>query len=186
MEKKTYIMTVVLVAFFAAMTALGTSIRVPMPAAIGSPFVHVGNTVAILSVLLMGYRHGALAAGIGFAIFDILSGYAVEAPYYFIEIFIVGAAAIGTWRLVDFSTHKTFARLMMILLIASIAKLIMTLLHNFVKALIIGTNAPTAVSLSLASVFPTVINCVTTIVLAGILYWPLEKILNKMILNKGY
>ncbi|MFH0349857.1 hypothetical protein ACG92U_08630 [Leuconostoc citreum] len=47
---------------------MATSIQVPMPALIGKPFVHLGNAAALLSVLILGYKRGALAGGMGLAL----------------------------------------------------------------------------------------------------------------------
>ena len=65
--------TIVFVAFFAAITYVATSIQVPMPALIGKPFVHLGNAAALLSVLLLGYKRGAFAGGIGLVLFCLMS-----------------------------------------------------------------------------------------------------------------
>lgn len=43
----------VITAFFAAITFLGIqSFRIPMPAAIGTPFVHFGHIFVVMGVLL--------------------------------------------------------------------------------------------------------------------------------------
>ncbi|KFN89598.1 putative membrane protein [Tetragenococcus muriaticus PMC-11-5] len=81
-----------MVALFTALTVIGTMIKIPLPT---GAFVHLGNAVLLLSVLLLGYVKGSLAGGLGFAIFDILNGYAAEAPYFIVESFIVGAVAYG-------------------------------------------------------------------------------------------
>ena len=54
-------------------------IRVPIPFTQG--YVHLGDAMIFLSVLVLGWRYGAVAAGIGSALGDILGGYAVWAPW---------------------------------------------------------------------------------------------------------
>lgn len=45
----------VVTAFFAAITFLGIQIfRVPLPAVVGTPFVHFGHIFVVMGVLLMG------------------------------------------------------------------------------------------------------------------------------------
>ena len=86
------IRSIVFVALFTALTVIGTMIKIPLPT---GAFVHLGNAVLLLAVLLLGYVKGSLAGGLGFAIFDLLNGYATEAPYFILESFIVGAFAYG-------------------------------------------------------------------------------------------
>lgn len=80
------IQNLVLVALFAALTLMGTMIKIPLPT---GAFIHFGNSVVLLAVLLVGYWQGALAGGIGFFVFDILNGFAAEAPYFLVESFVV-------------------------------------------------------------------------------------------------
>jgi uncharacterized membrane protein len=54
-------------------------IRVPIPFTQG--YVHLGDAMIFLSVLVLGWRYGAVAAGVGSALADILIGYAVWAPW---------------------------------------------------------------------------------------------------------
>lgn len=53
------------------------SIRIPSPFTQG--YVHLGDTMVFLSVLLLGKKSGALAAGLGSGLADILGGYAAYA-----------------------------------------------------------------------------------------------------------
>ena len=55
------------------------SIRIPSPFTQG--YVHLGDTMVFLSVLLLGKKSGALAAGLGSGLADILGGYAAYAPW---------------------------------------------------------------------------------------------------------
>lgn len=53
-------------------------IRIPIPATEG--YVHLGDAAIFMSVLILGKKGGAFAAGIGSALADLLSGYAYYAP----------------------------------------------------------------------------------------------------------
>ena len=76
----------VITAFFAAITFLGIqSFRIPLPAAIGTPFVHFGHIFVVMGVLLQGGRRGAVSGTLGLVIFDILNGYMQDVPQVFIE-----------------------------------------------------------------------------------------------------
>lgn len=176
-QQKTTTKDLVFTALFAALTYVGTSIRVPMPAAIGNPFVHLGNSVLLLAVLLIGYKRGALAGGIGFAIFDVFNGFAVEAPYFFFESLIVGGAAALVWRSLK-EKPDSLKKLFIVALSAAGAKLIMTFLKGIGTNLIIGTSLTVAVTASTASLYVTVINCITTIIIVSLTYFPLKKSLD--------
>ena len=69
----------VLAALFAALTYVATNIiHVPIPATDG--YINLGDCVVLLGAFLLGPVYGAAAGGIGSALADILSGYAVFAP----------------------------------------------------------------------------------------------------------
>jgi len=63
-------------AVFAALTCLATFISVPLP--IG--YFNLGDVFVVLSAWCLGPFAGAIAAGVGSAISDLLMGYAVYAP----------------------------------------------------------------------------------------------------------
>ena len=69
------------------------SIRIPSPFTQG--YVHLGDTMIFLSVLLLGKKGGTVASGFGSALADILGGYAAYAPWTFLikalMAFIMGA-----------------------------------------------------------------------------------------------
>ena len=69
-------------------------IRIHVPFTQG--YVHLGDAMIFLSVLVLGRNYGTLAAGIGSALSDLISGYAYYAPWTFVVkalmAFVVGAA----------------------------------------------------------------------------------------------
>ncbi|GAA3025590.1 ECF transporter S component [Tetragenococcus solitarius] len=168
---------VVMVALFAALTVIGTMIKIPLPT---GAFVHLGNAVLLLAVLLLGYVKGSLAGGLGFAIFDVLNGFAVEAPYFIVESFIVGAAAYGLFL----AFKKNPKHVWQIILIASgtgVAKLVMTQIKNLVRQLYLGMDFPTAFTTAALSLPATVINVILTVILVSFLYFPLKKAISPII-----
>ena len=58
MKSNKRIQNLVLIALFAALTLMGTMIKIPLPT---GAFLHFGNAVVLLAVLLIGYWQGALA-----------------------------------------------------------------------------------------------------------------------------
>lgn len=170
-HKQSSIQSIILVALFAALTFIGTSIKIPLPT---GAFAHLGNAILLLAVLLLGYQKGALAGGIGFALFDIMNGFALEAPYFVLESFIVGGAAYLAFSLfhqnLD-SVHK----LITVCLTAGIAKIMMTQLKNTALNLIAGTDLPVAFTGALVKLPATMINVVTTVLIVTIVYYPLQR-----------
>lgn len=167
---------VVMVALFTALTVIGTMIKIPLPT---GAFVHLGNAVLLLSVLLLGYAKGSLAGGLGFAIFDILNGYAAEAPYFIVESFIVGAVAYGLFLVY----RKNPTRIWQIIVIATgtgVAKLVMTQIKNTVRQVYLGMDLTTGFTTAALSLPATVINVVLTAILVSFLYFPLKKAMSSV------
>ena len=70
----------VMTALIMGLVMLATStFRIPVPMTQG--YVHLGDTMIFLGVLVLGRRNGCLAAGIGSALADVLAGYAIYAPW---------------------------------------------------------------------------------------------------------
>ncbi len=83
----------IVAALLTALVTLATmAFQVPIPATKG--YINLGDTVIFVAALLLGPRYGAVAGGIGSALADLLSPYAVWAPFTLIikglEGFIVG------------------------------------------------------------------------------------------------
>ena len=81
-------------AFIGIMAALvyATSafLQIPIPTAIGSTRLHMGNVMCLLSGLLLGSVPGGLAAGIGSMFFDLTNpAYIASAPFTFAFKFLM-------------------------------------------------------------------------------------------------
>jgi len=170
MQNRHTINTIVFVSFFAAITFIATSIQVPMPALVGKPFVHLGNAAALLSVLLLGYKRGALAGGMGLALFDVTHNYVLDAPYYFLEVFVVGGTATLVILLLNYRVKPQSFKLVLIILAAITTKFITTTCHNFIMSLVRGLTLQPAIVATLSALLPTIVNCVTTMMVVLIVY----------------
>lgn len=70
---------IVLVALLAALTCVGSSLRIKVPAdVVGTSAFHLGNILCALSGILLGPWLGGLAAGLGSAIYDMLDPYYIK------------------------------------------------------------------------------------------------------------
>lgn len=81
-------------AMMAALTAVGSAIRITIPIDIaGTTAFHLGNIMCALSGILLGPWLGGLAAGLGSAIFDILSSYVADCWITFLTKGVYGMVA---------------------------------------------------------------------------------------------
>ena len=96
--------TVKEVCFIGIMAALvyvtSAYLQIPIPTAIGSTRLHMGNVMCLLSGLLLGPVQGGLAAGIGSMFFDLTNpAYIASAPFTlvfkFLMAFICGIISKG-------------------------------------------------------------------------------------------
>lgn len=71
---------IVLCAMFTVLTYLFTMINVN-PIGLPGGLVHLGNVPFFLAAILFGKKMGAVSGGIGMALFDVLSPYAIWAPF---------------------------------------------------------------------------------------------------------
>jgi uncharacterized membrane protein len=63
----------------ALITAVTIVIAIPIPFTNG--YVHPGDSMIFMAVLILGRRRGALAAGLGSALADVILGYFIWAPF---------------------------------------------------------------------------------------------------------
>ena len=82
MKEQDKIRMLVTTALMMCMTMVMTFIiRIPIPATQG--YIHLGDSMVYLSVILLGWKYGAVAAGVGAAMADLLAGYAQYIPVTF-------------------------------------------------------------------------------------------------------
>jgi len=81
---------IILTGLMMAMIVVAT-ILIIIPVPFGNGYIHLGDTMIFLSVLILGWRYGAVAAGFGSALADILVGYAIWAPWTLIVKGVMGA-----------------------------------------------------------------------------------------------
>lgn len=103
MKKQDKTMQLVLTALMTSLVLVTTmTIKIPSPFTQG--YVHLGDTMIFLSVLMLGKNRGAVASGVGSRLADILGGYTAYAPRTLVIKFFM-AYIMG--RFADFSAAKT-------------------------------------------------------------------------------
>ena len=98
-NEKTY--TIVMTAMMTCLVLLTTyTFKIPTPF---QGYVHLGDAMIFLSVLVIGRKNGAVAAAFGSALADLLGGYVAFAPWTFV---IKGLMALVMGWFIDFMTKK--------------------------------------------------------------------------------
>jgi len=83
------VIRIVLAAMLITMVYVATYIGIPLPSAAGG-YMHFGTVVLLVIAMRFGKYYGAMAGGIGMALFDILSAYTAWAPGTFVVRFTMG------------------------------------------------------------------------------------------------
>jgi uncharacterized membrane protein len=137
----------VITALFAALTYVATSIiRIPTVGTNG--YVNIGDVAVLLCAWVIGGAYGAMAAGIGSALADLLAGYAMYVPGTFTIKFVM---AISAYLIFKSVSKLNINKMLGYVLSGVVAEIIMvagyflyesTLLgYGFAAAASIGSNA---------------------------------------------
>ncbi|KRM97001.1 hypothetical protein FC19_GL000531 [Liquorilactobacillus aquaticus DSM 21051] len=174
---KNSLQAIIMTGLFTALIYLGIFIfRIPIPALVGRPFIHFGNTLAILAVLFLGLRNGALAGIIGLGGFDILNGYALTSWLTMLEVALV--ALVVSFLLKSFNYNDNKKNIIIIAIAAGTLKILTSYCTSIIEALMVGTSFNTAVVASFLSLPATVINSISTAICVPLLYFLLKRIFN--------
>ena len=167
----------VITAFFTAITFLGIqSFRIPLPAAVGTPFLHFGHIFVVMGLLLQGGKRGAVSGTLGLTIFDMLNGYMQDAPKTFVETavkcLIVGALFMMLKKKADGDKKKEYGAAVVCAFIYGCINVIMEFTMSTIAMMMVGSG--------FASLPATVINAVFMVIAIAILYQPVKKIYVRM------
>ena len=137
MKQKISTKKIVLVGLLAALTVVGSGLRIKVPSAIaGTSAFHLGNIMCALSGILMGPWLGGLAAGLGSAIYDMFD------PMYIAECWLTflmkGAYGLAT-GLIAWSGKKAwnYGKATFAASAGAITYAILYLIKSFFKAALI-------------------------------------------------
>lgn len=165
MQKKLSI--TVTAAMMAALTCIATMI-IKVPTIGTNGYVNIGDAAVLLSAWLLGNPYGALAAGIGSGLADLLSGYASYVPGTFAIKFLM--AFVG--YIVYTQLNKTnLNKIVSQVLSAIVAEAIMVLGYFLYEATFLGYGLAAA-----ASIPSNIIQGVTCLVLGVALIQVLSRI----------
>lgn len=128
---------IILVALFAALACVATMV-VQIPSPLGG-YVNLGDCIVLISAWLLGPLYGALAAGIGSAGADLITGYVVYAPATLVIKAAMALIAHFSLRLLP--TSRPYGELLRYALAALIAEAAMVTGYFLYGALLLGGAA---------------------------------------------
>lgn len=158
---------------FAAIIYIGIWVlRIPVPAMVGRPFIHFGNTLTAVAILYLGYRNGMIAGIIGLGGFDLLNGYAATSWLTMLEVVVVATVLTAVYRGMNYRDSKK--NIIILGIIAGVTKIFTTYCVSIVEALMVGTSLQVAYIGAFVSLPATVINSISTAICTPILYFALK------------
>ena len=144
-DKKTQ--QLVVTALMICLVVLGTILfRIPVPMTKG--YIHLGDAMIYLAVLLLGKKQGSAAACLGSALGDIIGGYAFWAPFTFI-IKLAMAFTAGSVIEIHHGKHEpgTFRRMLLYITGMTAGGLVMCTGYLIVERFMYGGWAPAFIGL---------------------------------------
>ena len=153
---------IVMTAFFAAIIYLGIqSFRIPLPAAVGTPFLHFGHIFVML------------------AVFDVLNGYIQAIPNVFVSTIIkcllVGMIFQSLKKKAQGDAKKEYGYAVLCAAIYGITNIIVDFIWSTVELVVLGSSWSAALAAEITSIPATIINAGFTVVGIAILYVPVKK-----------
>lgn len=165
----------------AAIIFIGISIfRISVPAIVGRPFIHFGNTFAVISVMILGFRAGAAASVIGLGMFDILNGYAATSWITMLEAVALAAVTAAVFKAVDYHEGQ-MGKLYLVSFSAGLIKLFTSWLAGLTESLMVGTQFKVAAVNAFLSLPAAAINSIATFIIVPLIYIALEKTVLKKV-----
>lgn len=171
--------SIVMTAFFAAIVFLGIQMfRIPMPAAVGTPFLHFGHIFVVLAILCMGGRRAAFSGTLGLIIFDILNGYFHAIPNVFvctiIKCLIAGAVFAILKRRAGGGLKKEYKAAIIVTIVYGLLNIITDFAWNTAELVLLGSSLPAALIAEISSIPATIINAVFAVIGIAVLYVPVS------------
>lgn len=169
----------VVTAFFAALIYLGIqSFRIPLPAAVGTPFVHFGHIFIMLAVVLLGTGGSMVAGVIGLLLFDLLNGYMHAIPNVFVSTILNCLVAGTVFTLLKARANGEGKKELTAAVASAAAYGLSNVVIDFVwstcQLVLLGSDLRAALLAELSSIPATIINALFTVVGIALLYLPVR------------
>lgn len=186
MSQTTRTKSIVITAFFAAVVFLGIqSFRIPMPAAVGTPFLHFGHIFVMLAIVCLGPKRSAIAGTLGLVIFDVLNGYIHSIPNVFIGTIIkcvlVGILFESMKKKTDGTLKSQYKFAVLCAGIYGVTNIILDFLWSTAELVIMGSSLEAALTAEIASIPATIINAVFTVIGIALLFIPVKSAYERIV-----
>lgn len=179
MKQTTGIKPMVITAFFAAIIFLGIqSFRVPLPAAVGAPFLHFGHIFVMLAILCLTPKRATIAGVLGLIIFDLLNGYLFAIPNVLVST-IIKCMLVGTIfgvlrKKANGDARKEYSFAVLCAAIYGVTNIVVDFIWSAAELVIMGSTLGAALTAELTAIPATIINAVFTVIGIAILYVPVK------------
>ena len=179
MNQKISTKRIAMAGLLAALTAVGSAIRITVPAdLVGTSSIHLGNIFCALSGVLLGPGLGGLAAGLGSAIYDMTN------PLYISECWLTflmkGAYALAAGLVFRHLHLKEYLRDLIATTAGALTYAVLYLGKSYLKAVVVsGLTADAALIAAGAKLPATIFNMAVAIIIAPILAIAISKALEQ-------
>lgn len=179
MKQSVHTRSIVITAFFAAIIFLGIqAFRIPMPAAVGTPFLHFGHIFVVLAILCLGPKKSAIAGVLGLVIFDLLNGFIHAIPNVLfstlIKTLVVGTLFLALKKMSGNSSKKEYMFALICAAAYGLLNIVLDFAWNTAELVIMGSSLSAAITAELTSIPATIINSVFTVIGIAVLYPPVK------------
>lgn len=178
-SKTSNVKSIVMTAFFAAVIFVGIqAFRIPLPAAVGTPFLHFGHIFVMLAILMIGPQKSTVAGVLGLVIFDLLNGYIHSIPSVFVttvvKCLLVGFIFLALQKKAANNARKEYLFAVVCAAIYGITNIVLDFIWSVTELVIAGSSLQAALIAELTSIPATIINAVFTVVGIALLYIPVR------------
>lgn len=112
----------VVTAIFTALVLVFTAfINLRLPIGGNGGLIHLGNIPLFVAAIIWGKKTGCIAGGIGMGLFDLLSGWAIWAPF---TIVVVGLMGFAVGAITEKSEHKKPLWYVIAFVVAGVIKIV--------------------------------------------------------------
>lgn len=169
--------SVVITAFFAAVIFLGIqSFRIPLPAAVGTPFLHFGHIFVMLAIVCLGGKRSAAAGVMGLVIFDVLNGYLHAIPNVFVSTIIkclfVGFLFSILKKRAGGKLRGEYPAAVFCAAVYGVTNIVVDFIWSVSELVLLGSTFSAALAAEITSIPATIINAGFTVLGIALLYIP--------------
>jgi len=179
MNQKISTKRIAMAGLLAALTAVGSALRITIPVSIGGTSAfHLGNIFCALSGILLGPGLGGMAAGLGSAIYDMTN------PAYISECWLTflmkGAYALAAGLVAKNLKCGEYRRALLATTAGASVYAVLYLGKSFLKTWLVGGTTVQAAFLALGLKVPaTIFNMAVAILIAPVLSTAIRKALEQ-------